>query len=305
MFNLTGGTAVCSENEGLPLVSFSPVDEQTVALLYSNAQGLGRFVENNWIPHPAPQGRARIVLLDARGEKKDLPYFELPNAWARFSMLPSGGWVVAHQTVTSGKKSPDARIFSAGGALRKHFETGGAVEFMQLSSEGDIWIGHGDEGSISEKLGGLSRFSQEGRAGQYIEFDGSKTSYQSEMSYWCCYALNVVGEQAWTQFYSDMLVSCHETGGSSKQWQCWNKGASAIIAKGNMIALAGRYGETRFEIRLYQLKESPTSQFKGSTRFVIDDRKPEYFSIEGKCDVFHILCENRWYRARMDELFRL
>lgn len=303
--NLTNGIEIPSFHEGLPYLGASPIDDGGLAVLYSDAKGLRHFVDKAWVRTPNPAGKAGIVLFDRSGHQRPLPLFDLPSAWFKFSMLPNGGWVVAqHHREQLDASEDDAMIFDPQGRILHTFNSGGANEFLQATAKGNIWIGHDDDDHSNDaKMGGLSFYNSAGQAGPYVWFLGLDGSPNYEMAFWCCYALNVVGEPAWTQFYTDMLVSRTEPDGSQKHWQCWEKGASALIVQDDIVVLAGRYDATQYDLLAYRLREPPTSEFLGAVCFTINGEQPKYLgSIEGRSDVFHIIHDARWYRVSMADI---
>jgi len=302
---LTDGIQLPGELEGLRFVSASPVDRATLAALYSDARGQWTHVDKKfqWIDDPS--GMAQIVLFKSDGRTEALPRFGVQSAWLSFAMLPGGGWVVSRtRREIVGGSDHDSVIHGADGRPLHRFNAGGAAAFLQASNDGAIWIGHEDDDPDREaKMGGLSLFSAMGEEHFYSWFPGFEGTPKFGMAFWCCYALNVVGETAWTQFYTDMLVSRTEPDGSQRHWRCYPKGAAALIVRDDLIALAGRYDETQYDIIAYRLGEPPGSDYLGQLRFTIDGQQPKYLGfIEGKGDTFHIVHDRRWHRITMDDV---
>jgi hypothetical protein len=305
MFSLTGGISIPSEFEGLPKVRTSVVDRQTLAVLYSNAKGQWTHSDERRHLVPDPSGKARIVLFQQDGKSVTLPPFFAQSSWIQFAVRPHGGWVAGRtrQHIASDVKA-DFAVYNSAGVIEAVFESGGNVGFLEISDNDLIWVGHEDEDpDHPEKLGGLSLFSPSGDEHIYSWFEGFEGSAEFGMAFWCCYALNVVGDTAWTQFYTDMLISRTEPDGSQQHWRCYPKGAAALIVQGDLIALAGRYGETQYDIMAYRLGEPPHAERIGQVRFSIKGDQPKYLdSITGKGDAFHIVHDNKWYRITLDDI---
>jgi hypothetical protein len=301
---LKNGIEIPEMFEGLKRVQTSIVDRQTLAVLYSNAKPQWTWVDKRRQLTPDPAGQARIVLFDEMGQSKILAAFEISTSWVHFAMLPTGGWVVARSKREIAKSAHDTIIYDAGGNRIQGFDAGSAIGFLQTTASGQIWIGHEDDDPGDKaKWGGLSLFSPGGEERLYSWFKGFEGSPDFGMAFWCCYALNVTGEAAWTQFYTDMLVSRTEPDGSQQHWRCWPKGAVALIVQGDVIALAGRYDETQNDIMAYRLGEPPHATSLGQLRFSIEGEQPKCLdSITGKGDTFHIVHDNKWYRITLDDI---
>jgi hypothetical protein len=101
-----------------------------------------------------------------------------------------------------------ARIFDREGSkLLRTINLGDAIEHIQITSKGHIWVGYFDEGVYGGGIGqsGLICFDAEGNAVfRYSDF-------ATEHKLPCiddCYALNVCDDAVWVCYYSDFPLVC-------------------------------------------------------------------------------------------------
>jgi hypothetical protein len=285
MFDLNDGFELPTEVEGLPLLAVSAFRNDSLAILYGKA------------------GEGRILLAEQGSKLRQLPSFPLHSTWVKFTMTSDGGWVVGHRHKTS-DPATDCQSYGSNGTKRLHFDGGGAIGFMQTTEKGAIWIGHEDDDPSSEaKMGGLSLLSAQGEEKIYSWFRGFEGDAEFGMAFWCCYALNVIGETAWTQFYVPMYLSRTEPDCTQEHWLCLPHGAAALAIQNDLVAFIGRYDERQFEIAAYKLLAPPDSESLGLFSFTIRGKRPKFIDhVDGRGDTIHIVHDNIWYRYSMAQI---
>jgi len=115
------------------------------------------------------------------------------------------GWLLAES------RGGRASFHDASGALRSAIELGDAIESVQTTTDGFIWVSYFDEGVFGGGIGrqGLVCFDSSGKdLFKYADF-----AEQNDLPMICdCYALNVdMSGDVWLNYYTDFpLVRLHE-----------------------------------------------------------------------------------------------
>jgi hypothetical protein len=306
MFSLTDGISIPPEFKGLRRIRTSIVDQQTLAALYSNAIGQWTHVEDRRKLVPDPSGEAIIVLFNKDGSTTPLKRFRIESAWIVFAVGANGNWIVGRTRRGIGTEViNDTTIYGIDGSVTETLNAGGHIAFIQMSTDGSFWIGHDDDDPDTvEKIGGISHFNPTGSELLCHDFPGfADTPTKDGMPFWCCYALNVIGQSAWAQHYTSMLITRFEPEGTAKSWATENNGAVALAIRDSVVARIGRYDENRYKISVFRLNEAPQSESLGVIHFDIEGQQPKYIDwVDGKGDTFHIIHDNRWYRITLDDI---
>lgn len=304
--SLTNGIELPEMFDGLPRIQTSVVDSNVLAALYSDASAQWLKVAEEWRVVPDPSGNALIVLFDRSGQTRTLPKFRIQSAWVVFAVDAQGRWVVGRTSRNMGNgELRDTVVYDSAGDVIDLIDAGGGVAFIQMSEDGSFWIGHDDDDqSDGAKRGGISYFGAGAAKDFRREWDGSgRPEGDDGMPFWCCYALNVIGQSAWTQHYTSMLITRFDPNGSERSWVTEDNGAVALAIKDDIVARVGRYNENQYRISAFRLQEPPRSEFIGRVEFDIGGRKPKYQPwIDGKGDTFHIVHDNKWYHLTLEEV---
>ncbi len=305
MISLTNGIELPRVFDGLPRIQMSIVSDGVLAALYSNALSQARRVGDEWHVVPDPSGDALIVLFDRTGQAKPLPRFRIQSSWVAFAMRPQGGWVVGRTSRTIGTGDVrDTTIYNDEGKLIHQVDGGGAIAFLQTGEDGSFWIGHDDEDrSDGAKLGGISLFAADGSEVLYHDLTGPIPHEDDGMSFWCCYALNVVEGVAWAQHYDSMRITRFETDCSARSWTTEDNGAVALAVSDGLLARIGRYDENQYRIGVFRLGEASSSELVGRIEFDVEGKRPEHLHwVDGKSDTFHIVHDDKWYRLTLSDI---
>jgi hypothetical protein len=106
------------------------------------------------------------------------------------------GWLVAEA------RGGLARVFDSRGNLDRKLDLGDAIEHVNTTPDGDIWVGYFDEGVFGSGIGseGLVCFDPTGTPiFRYMEFAKQHgLPFISD-----CYTLNVVGSSVYVSYYTD------------------------------------------------------------------------------------------------------
>ena len=96
----------------------------------------------------------------------------------------------------------NAHLYSGSGIHLKSFDLGDAINDVQTTADGKIWVSYFDEGVFGSGIGanGLVCFDSEGRdIFRFAEFAEKQNLPHIDD----CYALNVASEDVWISYYSD------------------------------------------------------------------------------------------------------
>jgi hypothetical protein len=248
----------------------------------------------------APRTTAVLTRFDGTRLHEELR-FRLRSPFLMIDRFPGGDWIVAEPR--SGHGRPNARLFGAGGKLIGDIVLGDGIEHLQIDDAGGVWVGWFDEGIFGNEdwkwpgrewapsSAGLACFERDGTL-RWI-FDSTAREFPHIDD---CYALNIVGETAWTCYYSDFPVVRIEPGRTVEQWPAIASGARALAVHGKHVVLAGGYGGQADGFVLADLSaRKPAVLAKGTLALArYPDRHMGILSARG--DTIHQVLEDQWRR---------
>jgi len=186
--------------------------------------------------------------------KRDVVFRLVEGAWRRRNFehdrrnfffaqpLPNEWWLLVEST-TYEQTEQNACVYSTDGVQVRSFALGDAVENLQTTEDGKIWVGYFDEGVFSDPLSsvGAACFDSQGmRLFDYRKLADSENLPAVDD----CYAMNVEsGESVWLCYYSDFPL-VHLSGFQLNR--IWRNvpvgGAKAFgLGKNGNVILAGGY----------------------------------------------------------------
>lgn len=116
--------------------------------------------------------------------------------------LPDGRWLIANARSDG---NGNARLFGEDGTEERRFEFGDGIEHIKTDDEGRIWVGWFDEGVFGNGAWRLPGLKWAPSAHGIAAFDdrGALLMHATLQSIADCYALNVIGAEAWACTYTD------------------------------------------------------------------------------------------------------
>jgi hypothetical protein len=184
---------------------------------------------------------------------------------------------------------------------------GDGINHLQVDHLSRIWVGWFDEGVFGNtewhypglkwppSAYGIAAFDEHGVLVEHISLESIAD----------CYALNVVGQTAWSCTYTDFPVAC--TGGNLGQriWPTNLRGASAIAVDYPDVLVAGGYSEDGNRIVLLRLAEQD-AKVRGEWRlpFEVQERRLQVDFLEGRGDELHVIHDGAWHRWRVRDFLR-
>lgn len=234
------------------------------------------------------------VLLVQDGSLYEGIRFPLEQPFSIIEQFPDGRWLVAH---ARSRGRGNARVFDANGAEQRRFELGDGIEHVKIDDTGRIWVGWFDEGVFGNDDWRLPGRKWPPSAHGLAAFDdmGALVTHATLESVADCYALNVVGVEAWACTYTDFPISRLGIDGE-KTWQTNLSGTRAIAVKAPFVLAAGGYREDGNRVVLLKLDED-RAQTIGEWRLPFDVGFPQKVDlIDARGDDLHVVVDRKWFR---------
>jgi hypothetical protein len=186
------------------------------------------------------------VVAHQDGDDYQLIRFEDESMLPSFAQpLPDGRWLLAPSR--GGEREKNAGIYSGDGSLEREFSIDDAVEDIQVSGEGAIWVSYFDENPQ-----GLWRFDADGQAEyRYEAPKGVEDMYD-------CYALNVASDAVWCCYYAGFPLA-RIVDDDVKVWSTPGYGSNAFAIDRDRLAFMGSY-DRRSRLYLCEIEETSVSE---------------------------------------------
>ncbi|MBR0752808.1 hypothetical protein JQ604_11490 [Bradyrhizobium jicamae] len=250
---------------------------------------------NTHAPHPGFQGRhLRLSTFDGNTESGAI---EIPACpWPRVDRLPDGRWLVAKR-----RAEPDASnacLFAADGTPAGTFAMGDGIAHIQCAEDGTIWVGYFDEGVFSGaseggswpvSSSGIARFGSDGSVLWKFNDHARDNLFIAD-----CYALTIDGSPLWCCAYEGFPIVKVERG-VIRHWRNEVAGAKALAVDGDLVLLAGGYGDQSERIALLHLGDDHQAQQIGESQFQRPDRNKARL-VQGRGATLHIVGQGNWTR---------
>ncbi|WP_265529045.1 hypothetical protein [Sphingomicrobium marinum] len=189
--------------------------------------------------------------------------FPLLTPFPSFDRFPDGRWLVVGGR-TRGK--PSARIIEKDGSVETPFMLGDGIEHMKIDERGSIWVGWFDEGVYGNdswrleghewppSAYGVAAFSERG---EILSFAPSPPANGHISD---CYALNVIGSDAWTCTYGEFPILRMSDDGKAQWWETQLSGPRALAIQLPYILAVGGYSDDGDTAVLLKLEGNATSE---------------------------------------------
>jgi len=141
------------------------------------------------------------------------------------------------------RNTPNAFVYNQSGELTGSFVAGDAIEHVQTTSNGEIWVGYFDEGACSGgdlEQSGLVCFDESGRPLLQYWRDIAEPNSLPRID--DCYSLNVSKDGVWVSYYSGFPLVHLRSGGLEEAWVDWPaKAVRSFAADGNKMLMVAAY----------------------------------------------------------------
>jgi hypothetical protein len=203
--------------------------------------------------------------------------------------------------------SPDANaiVLNANGSVAQQAVFGDGIGHVLATESGKIWVGYFDEGVYGnygwgggrgpEPIGapGIVRFAADLRP--EWRYPGNDEADPIDD----CYALNVVGESAWSTYYASFPV-VRVADDAVRSWPGCGAAAHAMMVDGARCVLVGGYREDHDRLLAGNLDRG---HFR-SYRLTLPGGRalPDNVRVIGRGTDLHVFAETIWFRLHLDDL---
>ena len=201
----------------------------------------------------------------------------------------------------------NAIVYSPDGSPTTAHTLGDGIQHVLTTPGGAIWVGYFDEGVFGSRgWGGEDAPPPLGEAGlvRYSAGFVPEFWYENGGLGWIsdCYALNVVGETAWTCYYEGFPVVRVENGVQTG-WRNEVSGVRAIAVDGERVALFGGYDSDHDRLVLAELGDGRLDVV-AELRVVLPDGRPlpRQTGVVGRGPDLHFFVGARWLRLAVADL---
>ena len=198
-------------------------------------------------------------------------------------------------------------MFGWDGTERRHFLLGDAIESVQVTREGHIWVSYFDEGVY----GGLTWGAESdppAAAGLLTTDPYGRILWRYRAPAGIgriddCYALNVGRREAWAYYYSDFPLVRIDSEGVVTAWTTEIAGARAFAVTNDCVLFCGGYRDRRWDTVLWKLGEGvledPREVHLVMPRGVRPERDATYV---GRGSMLTVFDGPRWYQVDLRDL---
>lgn len=289
----------------LNLPAFNGEFAQSLAILADGALAIltaDRDVLKDWrtkrgnVLNASKSATARIYIFDGVTLQEG-PKFPLLSPFLKIDRFTDGRWLVV---APRSDGEPNARIFSANSKLENQIMLGDGIEHVKIDGAGRIWVGWFDEGVFGNGFwqyrdrqwppssGGLGCFDDKGKL-LWADEQGDIAD---------CYALNVIGKNAWACTYTDFPIRRADGHNAANLWPTKLSGTRAIAVRNDLIVAIGGYQKQHNDfVVLRQLQGELSEHRHGKIDILPNNSAPILF--DGRGEDFHYVNEGVWHRWKI------
>lgn len=203
----------------------------------------------------------------------------------------------------------NAIVVDADGRLVADGILGDGIGEVLTTPSGQIWVGYFDEGVFGNygwgapgpaPIGshGIVRFSSELSATWHYPYDAEGGAIAD------IYALNVVGETAWSCYYTDFPIVRIESDAITT-WRGGPSGAKALIVDGSRCVLIGGYGPERDRVLIGSLTPEGFVPEASGVLSLPGRAKAGRRRLVARGAELHAFVGPRWYKIAVADLVEL
>jgi hypothetical protein len=265
-------------------VDWAVTEDGALATLRATVDVCRRHIEGV-SPIVPPETRARLhVAREWSCSHIDVPF----DPWGlAFDNSITGGWVVAD---LGSESDLNGVILSPDGECLQRLKLGQYIVHLQLDADGAIWVGYVDQ---ADQPAGLVRFERTGEI-SWDENRGAGADWILD-----CYALNVIGREAWACTYTDFPIRCADGVRNSRVWANPNvPGVRALAVSGQRVVTGGGYPPYENRIALLELRGEEAVLVSTATLA----EPPQHTRWYGRGDTLHAIGNQTWRKFSVEEV---
>ena len=210
--------------------------------------------------------------------------------------FPDGRWLVVNGR---SRGNGNARILGPDGAELQRIEVGDGIEHVKIDAQGRIWVGWFDEGVFGNSNWQCPGHKWPPSSHGIAAFDdkGALLSHAT-LAMADCYALNVLGDEAWATTYPDFPIWRMKPG-QERVWTTSLSGVCAIAVNFPNVLAAGGYQDEANQVVLLRLEEEGARAL-AKWRLPFDvGLSSGVTMIDGRDDELHVVQDKQWHRWRV------
>lgn len=271
-----------------------------------------RIQQPGWASFPKTRTESEYPAVLFVCGQNGIEEFHLPSLKATFpkvQTLPNDEILVVAprcRKFQDGSHELNARVYDAGGGLKREFLLGDGIEHVQTDRKGNIWVGYFDEGVFGNYGWGHSN-DRLGAAGLTCFNDKGEKLWDFQPPAGCdhisdCYALNVSKDGVWTYYYTGFPIVRIDSDWRARAWNTQTAGGRQFAVHGGHILLYGGYGEHRNDCKLLRLRENTADVAAEVTLALPNDVELSKSSVIGRDNKLHVFYEDDWYAFSADSV---
>lgn len=201
--------------------------------------------------------------------------------------------VCARSTSRGGDSDLNGRVYSRDGRLLDEIALGDAIEHVQTTARGEIWLGYFDEGVFGDhplSAHGLVACGRQGTPLFRYQPDAPLDTIAD------CYALNVASHnEAWTCYYTDFPLVQLRDHRIVRHWNVPVYGAHAFAVYRDRALFAGGY-DARHACTLLRLDDGPDASVMATFKLLDEHGEPlQAQLVRGRGDTLYLYRDDRVY----------
>lgn len=271
-----------------------------------------RIEQPGWASFPKTRTESGYSAVLFVCSQNGIEEFHLPSLTAtipRVQMFPNDEILVVAPRCwkfQDGSHELNARVYDAGGNLKREFLLGDGIEHVQTDRKGNIWVGYFDEGVYGNYGWGNSN-DRLGAAGLSCFNDKGEKLWDFQPPAGCdpisdCYALNASKDGIWTYYYTGFPLVRIGADWRTRAWNTQTAGGREFAVHDRNILHYGGYGEHRTDCKLLRLGQNSVDVAAEVVLILPDGVELSKATVIGRDNKLHVFYEDDWYVFSADSV---
>jgi hypothetical protein len=199
-----------------------------------------------------------------------------------------------------GVAEKNATIYTKDGLAEAKLCLGDGIEHVQVDGSGRIWVGYFDEGIFGNLGWGAHPIGENGL--ECFGIDGQKLWSFAPLPGFDppadLYALNVVGNEAWTCYYTEFPIVLIGSDMRAQGWQTELRGVRALAVAAKHVLAYGGYNENRDSCYLLCLRDRNAEIIADVKLSAHVDFDLHTAKVIGRGNMLHVIGTNEWHQFK-------